>query len=51
MVYGTITSVREQLDTDRELWLAEQADRRHRREEWQAEIRRRKKRAAELLCK
>lgn len=48
---GTIVSVREQLDANRESWLAEQADRRQRREEWQAEIRRRKERTTELLCK
>lgn len=39
---GTIATVREQLDANRESWLAEQADRRQRCEEWQAEIRRRK---------
>ena len=45
----TIASVREQLDANRESWLAEQADRRQRREEWQAEIRRRKERSKELI--
>lgn len=48
---GTIATVREQLDANRESWLAEQADRRQRRKEWQAEIRKRKERATELLCK
>ena len=48
---NTIASVREQLDANHESWLAEQADRRHRREEWQEEIRKRKERATELLCK
>ena len=48
---GTITTVREQLDANRDSWLAEQANRRQRREEWQAEILRRKERTAELLCK
>ena len=48
---ATVASVREQLDANRESWLAEQADRRQRREEWQREIRRRKERTAELLCK
>ena len=48
---ATIASVREQLDANRESWLAEQADRRQRREEWREEIRRRKERTAELLCK
>ncbi|MBQ0086452.1 MAG: DNA mismatch endonuclease Vsr [Bacteroidales bacterium] len=38
----TIASVRKQLDANRESWLAEQADRRQRREEWQAEIKKRK---------
>ena len=38
----TIASVREQLNANRESWLAEQTDRRQRREEWRAEIRRRK---------
>ena len=48
---ATVASVREQLDVNRNSWLAEQADRRQRREEWQAEIRSRKERTAELLCK
>lgn len=39
---STISSVREQLNANRESWLAEQADRRQRREEWQAELQRRK---------
>lgn len=39
---GAITTVREQLDANRDSWLAEQADRRQRREEWQAEIKKRK---------
>lgn len=43
---GTIATVREQLDANRDSWFAEQADRRQRREEWQAEIRRRKERTA-----
>ena len=46
---GTIATVREQLDFNRESWIAEQADRRQRREEWQGEIRRRKERQKELL--
>lgn len=50
-IHGTIATVREQLDANRESWIAEQADRRKRREEWQAEIRRRRERTAELLCK
>ena len=41
----TIASVRKQLDANREFWIAEQADRRQRREEWQTEIRKRKERA------
>ncbi|MBQ0090335.1 MAG: DNA mismatch endonuclease Vsr [Prevotellaceae bacterium] len=41
----TIACVRKQLDANRESWIAEQADRRQRREEWQAEIRKRKERA------
>lgn len=41
----TIASVRKQLDVNREFWIAEQSDRRQRREEWQAEIRKRKERA------
>ena len=45
---ATLASVRKQLDANRQSWLAGLADRRQRREEWQAEIRRRKKRAAEL---
>ena len=48
---STIASVREQLDANRESWLVELADRRLRREEWHAEIRRRKGRATALLCK
>ena len=39
----TMASVREKLEANRESWLAEQAERRERREEWQEEIRRRKK--------
>lgn len=50
-INDTIATVREQLDANLESWLAEQADRRQRREEWQAEIRRCKERATELLCK
>lgn len=46
---GTITSVREQLDANRESWLAEQADRRQRREEWKAEMKRRKMRIVEFM--
>ena len=46
---ATIASVRAQLDANRNSWLADQADRRQRREEWQAELRRRKERAAEVL--
>ena len=38
-----MASVREKLEANRESWLAEQAERRERREEWQEEIRRRKK--------
>ena len=45
---NTIASVRGQLDANRNSWLAEQADRRKRREEWQAEIRKRKERALEF---
>ncbi|MBQ0141719.1 MAG: hypothetical protein KBT06_02790 [Prevotellaceae bacterium] len=45
----TIASVRKQLDANRESWLTEQADRRRRREEWQAEISRRKIRVSELI--
>lgn len=41
----TIAYVRKQLDANRKSWIAEQADRRQRREEWQAEIRKRKERA------
>lgn len=48
---GTIASVREQLDANRESWLVELADRRLRREEWQTAIRKRKERTQELLCK
>ena len=48
-IENTIASVREQLDANRESWLAEQADRRKRREEWQAEMRRRKERVADLV--
>ena len=48
---ATIASVREQLDANRNSWLADQADRRLRREEWQAELRGRKERAAEVLGK
>lgn len=47
---GTIASVREQLNDNRVSWLAEQADRRQRREEWLAEIKRRKERNNELSC-
>lgn len=46
MMEKTIASVRERLDKNRESWLAEQADRRKRREEWKSEIRRRKERFA-----
>ena len=46
---ATIASVREQLDANLNSWLADQADRRQRREEWQSELRRRKERAAEVL--
>lgn len=48
-IESTIASVREQLDANRESWLAEQSDRRKRREEWQAEMRRRKERVADLV--
>ena len=48
-IENTIASVREQLDANRESWLAEQSDRRKRREEWQAEMRRRKERVADLF--
>lgn len=48
-IENTIASVREQLDANRESWLAEQADRRKRREEWQAEMRRRKEKVADLV--
>ena len=46
---GTIATVREQLDANRASWLAEQADRRQRREEWYEEMRRRKERAEKSL--
>lgn len=42
----TVTCVRSQLDANKASWLAEQADRRRRREEWLAEIKRRKERTA-----
>lgn len=46
----TIAYVRKQLDANRKSWIAEQADRRQRREEWQAEIRKRKERALEFAA-
>ena len=46
---STIAAVREQLSANRESWLAEQADRRKRREEWQAEMRRRKEKLVEFI--
>lgn len=48
---STIPSVIERLEANREAWLAEQADRRQRREAWQEEIKKRKERATEILCK
>lgn len=46
----TIAYVRKQLDANRKSWIAEQADRRQRREEWQAVIRKRKERALEFVA-
>ena len=46
----TIAYVRKQLDANRKSWIAEQADRRQRREEWQAVIRKRKERALEFAA-
>ena len=46
----TIASLLERLDANRNSWIAEQADRRQRREEWQAEIRKRKERALEFVA-
>lgn len=46
----TIASVLERLDANRNSWIAEEADRRQRREEWQAEIRKRKERALEFVA-
>ena len=48
-INSTIASVREQLDANRVLWLCDLADRRERRKEWQAEMRRRKEREAAFL--
>ena len=48
-INDTIATVREQLDANRASWLAEQADRRQRREEWYEEMRRRKERAEKSL--
>ena len=45
----TISSLREQLDLNRDSWLAEVSDRRQRREAWKEEIRRRKDRRMEFL--
>lgn len=39
---NTVYRIRQQLDINRESWLKEKSDRRERREEWRAEIRRRK---------
>lgn len=47
---STIASVIEQLNANRESWLAEQTDRKKRREEWQEEIKRRKEKAAKALA-
>ena len=47
-LYVTMASVREKLEANRESWLAEQTERRERREEWQEEIRRRKEKALEF---
>lgn len=48
LIDATIASVRKQLEANRDSWLADIADRRKRREEWQAEIRRRKERTVSL---
>lgn len=50
-IESTIASVQNQLEANRESWLAEQADRRKRREEWKSEIQKRNERVAELFNK
>ena len=46
---GTIASVKEKLDINQESWIAEVADRRQRRNEWQEEMRRRKESRRKIL--
>ncbi len=46
---NTVYQIQKQLDTNRESWLTEKADRRERREEWRAEMRRRKDVQQKLL--
>ena len=48
-INGTIVSVRQQLECNRESWLAEQAERRQRREEWEEEMRMRKERSHVMI--
>lgn len=42
----TAYQIQQQLETNRQSWLAEKEDRRQRREEWQAQIKKRKEREA-----
>ena len=46
---NTVSEIQRQLDINRESWLEEIADRKKRREEWRAEMRRRKEKASSLL--
>ena len=46
---NTVYQIQKQLNINRESWLMEKADRRERREEWRAEITRRKKQNEKLL--
>lgn len=45
----TAAQIQKQLDINRESWLEEKADRRERREEWRAEMRRRKESYSKIL--
>lgn len=46
---NTVAPIQQQLENNRQSWLAEQEDRRQRREEWKAEIRSRKERAEQII--
>lgn len=46
---NTVYPIQQQLEVNRQNWLAEKEDRRQRREEWKAEIRNRKEKAEQII--